>query len=100
MPRHDLERDHAVAIDAVAPRSRRAILAAGVGGAIATVASALGRPAPARAANGDPMLLGVSSNAATSVTSLLTTSASENGLTVGIAWNGGTGRAIGGFASD
>lgn len=45
-----------MAVDSAAPRSRRALLAAALGAGAATVASAIGRPLPARAA-GDPVLL-------------------------------------------
>lgn len=41
-----------------APRTRRALLTAGLGAAAATAATALGRPAPTRGANGDPILVG------------------------------------------
>jgi len=47
-----------MAIDTTSPRSRRALLAAALGAGAATVASALGRPLPARAADGNPVLLG------------------------------------------
>src|SRR5262245_4721740 len=47
-----------MAIDPTVARSRRAILAASVGGAAALVAGALGRPLPARAANGDTVTVG------------------------------------------
>lgn len=42
-----------MSIDTTMPRSRRAVLAAAVGGLAALAAQALGRPLPARAANGD-----------------------------------------------
>src|SRR5262245_47631815 len=45
-------------VDTATPRSRRAILAASLGGAAALVANALGRPLPAEAANGDTMHVG------------------------------------------
>jgi len=45
-------------LDATAPRTRRAILAAALGAAAATVASALGRPLPVTAANGDYVRVG------------------------------------------
>jgi hypothetical protein len=48
--------------DLAAPRTRRAILAATLGGAAAAVASALGRPAAALAADGDPVVVGQSSS--------------------------------------
>jgi hypothetical protein len=58
-----------MAIDPALPRSRRAILAAGLGGLAATVLHAVGRPDVASAANGDPVLAGqsVAATAATAV---------------------------------
>ncbi|HYH94161.1 MAG TPA: hypothetical protein VD763_13450 [Candidatus Saccharimonadales bacterium] len=58
-----------MAIDETAPRTRRAILAAGVGGVLAAVASTLGRPAPVIAANGDHVVGGqtVTTTSATQV---------------------------------
>jgi hypothetical protein len=47
-----------VAIDPAAPRTRRAILGAALGGAGALFASALGRATPVAAATGDPVVLG------------------------------------------
>lgn len=47
-----------MAIDTVSPRSRRALLAAAIGAGAATVASALGRPMPARAADGNTVVVG------------------------------------------
>jgi hypothetical protein len=47
-----------MAIDTSVPRSRRAVLAASVGGAAALLAQALGRPLAADAANGDPVTVG------------------------------------------
>ncbi len=61
-----------MAIDPAVPRSRRSLLAAGIGGAVAIVATALGRPAPTRAANGDPVLAG-QANTATAATSVTNT---------------------------
>ena len=61
-----------MAIDPIVPRTRRALLAAGLGGVAAVVASALGRPAPTRAANGDPVLAG-QANTATAATSISNT---------------------------
>ena len=98
-----------MAIDSSAPRSRRAILAAALGGAGALFAHALGRPTSAAAADGDPLTLG-QANTATSSTSLATdgnpgllvsasstatgiksASASGIGLEANSATNGGTG---------
>ena len=48
-----------MALDTVTPRSRRALLTAGLGGVAATIAAALGRPAPVRAGlDGDVVLAG------------------------------------------
>jgi hypothetical protein len=88
-----------VTIDAAAPRSRRTLLAAGLGGALATVAAALGRPQAAQAADLDPILAGATTEA-TSATTLQQNTGSVNGLAVTIAVNGGTGTAIVAAASD
>ena len=40
------------------PRSRRALLNAALGAGVATIAAALGRPLPAKAADGDPVVVG------------------------------------------
>ena len=47
-----------MAIDPASPRSRRALLAAALGAGAATVASALERPLPVRAGNGDTVTVG------------------------------------------
>jgi hypothetical protein len=47
-----------MAINLETPSSRRALLIASVGGVAAMVATALGRPLPARAADGDPIVAG------------------------------------------
>ena len=88
-----------MSIDTAAPRSRRTLLAAGLGGALATVASALGRPQAARATNGDPLSVGTTTQA-TAVTTLQQNDGAAGGLAVGIAVNGGTGTAIAGAASN
>jgi len=88
-----------VTIDAAAPRSRRTLLAAGLGGALATVAAALGRPQAAQAADLDPILAGATTEA-TSATTLQQNTGSVTGLNVTIAVNGGTGTAIVAAASD
>jgi hypothetical protein len=62
-------------IDATTPQSRRALLAGALGGLAAAVATALGRPAPASAAAGSPMIVGSETNDAGSAnTQLLTNS--------------------------
>jgi hypothetical protein len=47
-----------MAIEADAPRSRRSVIAAALGGAGALIAASLGRAAPVAAADGDSLLLG------------------------------------------
>jgi hypothetical protein len=47
-----------MAIDTSVPRTRRALLAGGLGGLVAVVASALGRPLPTSAADDSPVILG------------------------------------------
>jgi hypothetical protein len=59
------------AIQSATPRSRRALLAAAVGGIGALIASALGRPTGTRAAAGDGLIIGSSNDASTSQTVLL-----------------------------
>ena len=51
-----------MAIETAVPRSRRALLAASLGGLAALAAQALGRPAPARAINGDFVTVGSTVN--------------------------------------
>lgn len=58
-----------MSIDPALPRSRRALLAAGLGGLAATVLHAAGRPDVAAAANGDPVIAG-QTTAATSITAV------------------------------
>ena len=62
-----------MAIDTVTPRSRRVLLAATAGSLAALAAQALGRPLPARAADGDPMIVG-DYHAATATTTIENTS--------------------------
>ena len=47
-----------MAMDAATTRSRRALLGASLGAAAATIATALGRVTPTRAANGDTVTVG------------------------------------------
>jgi hypothetical protein len=61
--------DQAMAVDATTPRTRRALLAAALGATAGATAAALGHPLPARAANGQPVLIGMS-NTATDVTTI------------------------------
>jgi hypothetical protein len=66
-----------MAVETIVPRSRRALLAAGLGGLVAAAGSALGRPLAVRAANGDPVVAG-SVEDATATTGVTTTTG--NGL--------------------
>ena len=61
-----------MSVDPTIPRTRRALLAAGIGGALATVAAAIGRPGAALAANGDPVAAGQPTEA-TAVTTVVNT---------------------------
>jgi hypothetical protein len=105
-----------MAIDTTAPRSRRALLVGAAGGLAALAAQALGRPLPARAANGDPVLLG-KSNLGTDVTYIVNTSSGdietlvvlkENGTAmrgsttsgIGVEGSSGVGRGVHGFSRD
>jgi len=47
-----------VITESPSPRSRRALLNAALGAGVATIAAALGRPLPAKAADGDPVVVG------------------------------------------
>lgn len=70
-----------MAIDTNSPRTRRNLLAAGLGGLAATVATAIGRPNGVSAANGDPVLAG-QANSATAPTSLTNATGNQVGLGV------------------
>jgi hypothetical protein len=59
-----------------APRSRRSVLAAALGGLAASVAALAGRPRPARAAAGSNLIIGSSANNAGTSNTILTTSSS------------------------
>jgi len=103
-----------VSVDTNIPRSRRAMLAGLLGAAAASVASALGRPAPSDATNGGAIVLGsqpsgtldgTGTNEATAATAIYTTtfvafsvrtSALANGL-VGWTSNTGVGTTYGVF---
>jgi len=77
--------------------SRRALLAAGLGSMVGFVASALGRPLPAAAANGDALVLGSTSNAATGSTKVTIPTASID--SVWIIANGGSAKGLRATAS-
>ena len=82
-----------MAIDVTTARSRRAILAAGLGGLAASLASALGHPAPSRAAAGDPVLLSAGNLTAAGKT-IIENEATNNDALVAVAF--GTGTALAG----
>jgi hypothetical protein len=60
--------------------SRRALLAGALGGLGAWAASAIGRTSQARAANGDPVIVGVTTNTGTSVTKITNTDPGETAI--------------------
>jgi hypothetical protein len=68
-----------VAVETGAPATRRSILAAGLGGLVALVAAALGRPSAVRALDGQPALLGTA-NTSTIETSFQNTDSGEISL--------------------
>ena len=81
-----------MAIDPVAPRTRRSILAGALGGAGALIAHALGSAAPVAAANGNPVLLGQGSTATDNAATLPTLVNSSAALGLGAVNSaGGTG---------
>ena len=84
-------------IDSKSP-SRRALLAGALGGIGAWIASGIGRASPARAADGDPVLVG-SENNSTSVTKLTNNATSDTVLqgdsTSGIGVSGSSSSANG-----
>lgn len=83
-----------MAIDTSIPRTRRALLAGGLGGLAALVAAALGRPLEARAVDGQTVKVG-QTHTATSTTALTN---ADNGQTVFLAQTK-TGAAIEGIAT-
>jgi hypothetical protein len=87
-----------MAIDQTAARSRRALLAAGLGGLVATVASALGRPGVATAASGDPVILS-SVNLTSAGTTYIDNDANVNNVFV-VNAQGSGGNAIAGNSSN
>src|SRR4051812_2573974 len=68
--------------------TRRTLLAAAFGGAVAAVAGALGRPLTATAANGDRLKIGSTANSATAPTNLNANEAAVYGFGVDYAANG------------
>ena len=81
-------------VDTTVPRSRRAVLAAAVGGVAGLVAGSLGRPVPADAAAGGPLIMGAANTAGTTNTSLTT---SSTGTALLVTQNG-SGTALRGSA--
>src|SRR5688572_26965115 len=68
-------------------RTRRSLLSGGAAGAVAIALAALGRPAPARGANGDNVKLGVGNSAS----SLTAVNSSSNGFKGRATGAGGAG---------
>jgi hypothetical protein len=104
-----------MSIETSTQRSRRAILAAAFGAGVAAIASAVARPEPARATNGDAVLVGGTFNG-TSVTTIqnltnaataLAGSSGSSGIGVGgnsdsgpgVQGNSGTGFGVSGVSS-
>lgn len=84
--------------DAGAERSsRRALLTASLGAGAALLAEAIGRPATARAADGDPLLAG-ESNGASSTTSIINTTNDQTVLSVSNGEMGSTGLSAAGHS--
>lgn len=85
-----------MAIDSATPRTRRAIILAGLGGVAATVAGALSRPAKAFAAEpGDPFLLGTLNQIESSTTRLAATALGTSDLLqLDVAGDGGAALSI------
>jgi hypothetical protein len=92
-----------MALETATPASRRALLTAGLGGLVALVAGALGRPAPTRATDGDPVLVG-GNYTATGTTQISNTTDSSivllgvTGDGVGVRGSAGSGIGVHGTA--
>jgi hypothetical protein len=84
-----------MALDTHAPRSRRALLAASLGGVAAIAAHALGRPGPVHAVDPNDVVLG-QLNVATTTTEITNPDGDED---VFRANSGGSGSAIEGFST-
>jgi hypothetical protein len=82
----------------IRPASRRALLTSGLGAAVGFVAAALGRPSAARAADGDPVVLGSASNASTNTTKITVPTASFDA--VWAVASGASARALRGTATN
>jgi hypothetical protein len=72
---HPGTQEAAMTIDATTPRSRRMLLSAAAGAVGALVAQAVVPRSAVEAANGDPLVLGSATNAATATTKLTNTAA-------------------------
>lgn len=91
-----------MAIDTSIPRTRRALLAGGIGGLAAVVASAIGRPLPASAGTDGDVVLGAS-NTASAMTSIASSASitilrgqytGMNENAIALAGIGGTGYGV------
>jgi len=91
-----------MAIDQTSARSRRAILAAGLGGLVATVASALGRPPAVRAGSDGDVVLG-DLNSTTGSTQILATTPGDalfvNNSSTGVGIAGNSASSAGVYAT-
>ena len=83
-----------MAFDITSPRSRRAILMAGLGAIAATAAGAVARPSTASAATGDNLVLGHDDNTAGHGTTLEVSGTDVVGLNVTVDETGGDRIAI------
>jgi hypothetical protein len=90
-------------IDTSSPRSRRAILAGGLGGLVALTVNALGRPRSVAALDGEPMLVGgeYSSSSVTSVTNATGDGlvGGSSGAGIAVTGQGSQGIGVHGFSA-
>lgn len=80
------------------PRSRRALLAGGLGGLAGLLAGALSRPLRSRAAAGDPLILGSTTNTSGSAGTKLSSSVNGNAFAVSQTGSGNSANGIRGDA--
>ena len=82
------------------PRSRRALLAGGLGGLAGLLAGTLTRPFGARAAAGDPLILGSTTNTSGSAGTKLSSNVNGNAFAVSQTGSGNAANGIRGDAKD
>jgi hypothetical protein len=94
-----------MAVQTPTPQSRRAILAAALGAGAATIASALGRPLPAAAANGDAVTVGgtFAGTATTQISNGINSATVFEGISllsgIGVAGTSSSGNGVQGVSS-